>query len=80
MNVHKLVYEFKTKHKQGFTQDERFEILKNFPNINMDKFYDALRGNTSMVIGGQGITYHCDIEKAIICGIENRDLTVSEWD
>lgn len=80
MNVHKLVYEFKTRHRQGFTGDEIDELLKNFKGINMDKFYSALRGNTMMSIDGKAIMYHCDIEKAIVCGIENRDLTSLEWD
>ena len=46
----------------------------------MDMFNDALMGNTCMVKDGKIVQYHCDIYKAIICGIENRGLRLSEWD
>jgi hypothetical protein len=74
------VYSFKTKHKEGFTDSEVEELLKDFPDINMDKFNDALMGNTCMMRDGEIIQYHCDILSALRCGIENRDLRVWEWD
>lgn len=74
------VYNFKTKYEHGFISEEIEEILKSYPKINMDKFNDALRGNTCMMRDGKIITYHCDIEKALYCGTENRDLTIDEWD
>jgi hypothetical protein len=80
MNIKEKVYGYKTKHKQGFVQLEINELLKDFPGINMEKFNDALRGNTCMVIKGEIIQYHCDIEKALYCGVENRNLRLSEWD
>ena len=46
----------------------------------MDKFYDALMGIICMVKNNEIITYHCDIEKALRCGIENRNLNIWEWD
>jgi len=55
-------------------------LLKDYPNINMDKFYDALMGIICMVKNNEIITYHCDIEKALRCGIENRNLNIWEWD
>ena len=77
----KAVSEFKTKNEEGFTNDEMKELLKNnFEGINMDKFYNAMMGNTCMVIGDEIINYHCDVEKALRCGLENRDLTIGEWD
>ena len=74
------VYTYKTKHKEGFLQTEIDTLLIDYPDINMDKFNDALMGNTCMVKDGKIVQYHCDIYKAIICGIENRGLTVNEWD
>jgi len=75
-----LVYNYKTKYKQGFIQDEIEDILKNFPNINMDKFNNALNGITCIMEDDNMIIYHCDIETALKCGIENRDMYSYEWD
>lgn len=74
------VYEYDTKHTQGFIKSEIEELLKLYPEINMDKFNNALGGNTCMRIDNEIITYHCDIYKAVLCGLENRNLSLSEWD
>jgi hypothetical protein len=78
--IKELVYNYKTESKFGFHKDEIDELLKNFPNINMDKFYNAQNGNTCMSDKKGTIIYRCDIHKAILCGIENRDLKIEEWD
>lgn len=74
------IYKYPTKSEYGFTDKEIKELLTLFPNINMEKFNDALMGNTCMIIDNEIITYHCDIDKAIRCGVENRNLTQAEWD
>ena len=79
-NIKEKVYNFKTKNKQGFIQSEIDTLLKDYPGINMDKFNNAVMGVTCMVINGEITTYHCDIEKALRCGIENRKLRSWEWD
>lgn len=78
--IRELVYNWPTKYKQGFTPSEKEEVLKHFPDINMEKFQNALFGNTCMIMGGEMITYHCDLELALICGTENRDPRYHEWD
>ena len=78
-NIKETVYNFKTKHKQGFIESEITLILKDYPNINMDKFNEALNGITAMRINNETVIYHCDIEKALYCGIENRELRIDEW-
>lgn len=79
--VYRLVYEnFKTKYEQGFTKDEIKSITEMFPVLNMDKFNDALMGITCMMIDNEIIVYHCDIEKALLCGIESRSLYSYEFD
>ena len=79
--IEQFIYTYPTKNKQGFVVEEEQKILKLFPEINMEKYHDALMGNTCMVSPeGQTIIYHCDIFKALLCGIENRNLTVEEWD
>lgn len=71
---------FKTKYKQGFIKSEIKELLKQFSGINMDKFNDALSGITCMSIDNNIVIYHCDIEKALLCGMNNRELGAYEFD
>jgi hypothetical protein len=75
-----LVYNYKTKYKEGFIDSEIAELLAKFPNINMDRYYDAMMGNTCMLIGTDVIRYHCDILVGLCCGLENRGITTFEFD
>lgn len=79
-NIEEKVYNFKTKYKEGFVKSEINSLLKDYPNINMDKFNGALMGITGMIINNELVTYHCDIHKALSCGLENRNLHIWEWD
>jgi len=79
-NIKETVYSFKTKHKEGFVQSEIDELLKEYPAIDMVKFNNALTGITCMMKDNEIIVYHKDIEKALLCGIEKRNLHVSEMD
>lgn len=74
------VRNYETNSPYGFNNKEQKEVLKHFPNINMKKYNNALMGCTCMSDETGLIMYHCDIVKAIQCGIENRELRVSEWD
>lgn len=78
-NVETFVYDYPTKHVQGFLGSEIMTILEKY-EIDNDKFFDALGVNTCMMIGGQFITYHCDILKGLLCVIEDREQTFEEWD
>ena len=80
MNLIEKIYNYPTKYKEGFINEEIENLLKEFPNIHKDKFNNALHGNTCMMKEGKIISYHCDILSAIRCGLENRDLTIWEWD
>ena len=82
LDIDKLVNEYPTLHKEGFTNKEMRDLilsLKDTP-INMDKFNSTMMGNTCMMINGMVINYHCDVIMALTCGIENRDQTAYEWD
>ena len=78
--IEKIVREFKTKHKIGFIQSEVDLLLKDFPNINERKFRNALNNTTRMGIDDDVVIYHIDIEKALRCGLENRNLHFPEID
>lgn len=80
MNIREKVYNYPTKHKEGFIQSEINALLKEYPNVDMEKFNSALMGNTCMVKDNEIIQYHCDIVKALRCGIEKRNLYQWEWD
>lgn len=68
-----------TKHKQGYTS---LEMVNLCDKLGLDKptFYDKLGVNTCMVIDGEVITYHCDVELAVRLVIEDREMTQEEWD
>lgn len=76
-----LVYNYPTKHKWGFIESEQKDILSKFPNINMEKYKDAMMCNTCMLDEVDGIIiYHRDILLALKCGVQNRDMKLHEWD
>lgn len=78
--IKERVDNYKTKYEHGFIQSEIGDILTHYPDINMVKFNEALNGITCMMIDEHTVIYHRDIEKALICGVENRGLRVGEWD
>jgi hypothetical protein len=80
MTITERVNTYLTKHKEGFISSELDELLKEYPNIDIGKFNEAMMGNTCMVKEGQVIMYHCDIELAIRCGIEKRNVRGYEMD
>ena len=76
-----LVYNYPTKQKAGFIASEEKDLLSKFSDINMGKYNEAMTGNTCMLDENDGvITYHCDILKALRCGIENREIMWFEFD
>ena len=86
--IDKLVYEYPTKHKEGFIALEEKDIVEKvkakYPELpfNENKFSDALCGITCMMDEETNglIIYHCDIKTAILCGIEDRGMYLHEWD
>ena len=81
LEVYDKVYNYKTKYPSGFIASEIQELLKDYPDIDMKKFDDAMMGNTcALSPDNESIIYHCDVEKALLCGIEKRGLYSYEWD
>lgn len=71
---------YKTKHKQGFTREEMVDLIQNHTNYNLEDFWDKMGVNTGMIIDGDYITYHCDVELALRLLRENRNINSFEWD
>jgi hypothetical protein len=78
-NLTDFIYNYPTKHQYGFMSSETNEILEKY-KIDKEKFYTALGVNTCMIIEGEILNYHCDIELALRCVIENREKRLDEWD
>ena len=79
-SIYTKVYSFQTKYKEGFTQKDIVLLLVNFANIDISKFNNALCNITCIEISDEIIIYHHDIYNAVICGIEKRKLSNSEFD
>lgn len=78
-NITNVVNNFPVKYEYGFTASEINTLLTEY-DLDENLFYQKLGVNTCMVIEGQTITYHCDIEKALFCLVENRNQNFLEWD
>jgi len=82
--IYDFINEYPTFREEGFLPLEQSVVLqkykKIYPNFNMEKYGEAMMGNTCGMYNGQFVMYHCDVHKAIVCGIENRDLSLEEWD
>lgn len=65
----------------GFTNVEmHLFVLKYYPDMNWDKVNEAMFANTCAAYNGILVNYKHDVYVAFICGLENRDLNVEEWD
>ena len=79
--LYEKVYQYKSKSEHGLVDAEIQDILKGYPDCNMEKYNSAMMGNTCMFEDDKGfINYHCDVYSAILCGVEDRELTIDEWD
>jgi hypothetical protein len=79
--LYERVYSYKSKSEHGLIEAEVQDVLKDYPDCNMEKYNSAMNGNTCMVNDNKEIiNYHCDVYSAILCGVENRDQMLHEWD
>jgi len=78
--IYNKVISYPTKNKEGFNPKEIEDIKKQFNIVNENKFNDALTGITGLLDKGEFITYHIDVYHAILCGVENRNLKLTEFD
>jgi len=78
--IHELVYTKKTRFKKGFTGDEVKSMLKKFSSVTEREFNIAMGTNTVLVIKGEVVYYHCDVELALVRCVEKRELNPFEFD
>lgn len=77
-----LVFNFKTKHEEGFLPNEQKELLSRFPSVDENKYSEAIGVVTCMMDEEtkEFIIYHDDVFTGLLCALEDRDKTVWEWD
>lgn len=80
-SVHDIIYNFPTKHEQGFTTfDIQCLLADYFPQYSSDDLSEKIGVVTCMKIDDEFIIYHEDIINALYCLFENRELNLTEWD
>jgi len=80
-DIHKYVYDYKTKNKYGFNPIELEDLIKKFPfEIDQEKYDIAMMGNTCMMEKNMLIIYPCDVVTALTCGSEGRNMHWWEFD
>lgn len=79
-NLTNYVYDYPTKYPMGFTDKEVKEIASKFPRMNKEKFDDALMCITCTSVDNETVIFHCDIETALRCGLQDRGMTQTEFD
>ena len=72
--------DFKTKYKEGYTNSEILKLLENYPEVNIKDFNKAIGVHTCMIIDGETITYHGDVQLGLILCLEKREPKSYEWD
>lgn len=64
--IRDIVYNFETKHNEGFVNNELEDLLKMFPEINREDFINSFICNTCMIIDDEFVHYHEDVYYAIL--------------
>lgn len=83
MDYRERVNKFPRKYEEGFLNEEIEKLVQEISaetQFARDKFDAAMWGHTCLLKEEGIVIYPWDVEKAIECGLENRNLTVSEWD
>lgn len=70
---------FPTKYEQGFTESEIYQVIEDFPPITYNEFFRTLGVNTVMVIGGETLRYHTDIERTLCKCVLGKE-SVNWWE
>lgn len=79
-----FIYNYPTKNEVGFILEEQKDVIKILKekniSFNEDKYWNAQIGITCQMSESGLVIYHCDVYKSALCGLENRDLNIEEWD
>lgn len=78
--IQDIVYNYKTKNKEGYTSDEMIDLLKHFPDVTKEQLGEALGVRTVIEINNEMVTWKDDVELALNCIINKRKPTIYEFD
>jgi len=82
--LHEFVFNYPTKNKYGFLSFEQKDLIntvqEKYGEMDMDKYWDVQHGITCMGSDEGLVIYHTDVFQSVVCGLEGRDQTISEWD
>lgn len=68
------------KYKEGYTESEIKQVIKDNNVQNINRFWGALDGVTGIIIDGEILTFECDVELALRVSKEDRDPKWYELD
>lgn len=77
--INEKVKNFPTKYTDGFTQGEIKSLLREL-DIDEKKFNKAFGIQTGIMINGECVLFHSDVETTLVLLSENRELNSFEWD
>ena len=80
MSLQETVYNYPTKHPEGFTLAELEALLKKYPKANIEKFNKALGSHTAIIVNKELITFHEDVLMALTCSLKNTNANTAESD
>lgn len=79
-DLHDKVYNFPTKHKEGFTDKDLDKLLLNYPSIKKEDVSKAIGVVTGMFKDGESVIYHTDIYYALREVLFNKKPNIFEFD
>ena len=78
-DAEKLIANYNTKHEYGFTGEEVKDVLHRL-KVDVEDYAERLGVYTGMFIEGDSITYHSDVLLGVTLSIQDREMTIAEWD
>ena len=78
--LERLVNDFPTKYEEGFVHKEIMKLVSRFSETTYDEVMEKMGVVTANLRDGQTVYFHCDVLTALRCAIEDREMTVGEWD
>lgn len=78
--ISRMIHEFQSEHTVGLLMSEVEELTNQIAIKDIEKVWDALYGVTCQSINGKALLYKHDVITALLCGVEGRHVSSSEFD
>ncbi len=81
MTIQEIVDAYERENEIGLLEEEIIDIIEyHFDDFSIEKYNNAMMGNTCGSKDGKLLNYPWDVVVALKCGVEKRELTAAEWD